>query len=398
MYNLLYRIESGKMKETNVNRIVVISTFVIFAIAMIFVTQYVTTYNKNSNAKFFKNYNTIENNELLGILNKQDAMDERINDISENGDYTFANPCIIVNPYDISPLSAIIIFNTKSFKNINVSINDKFIYTTEKSRKHIIPIYGLFANSNNVITLEMDGEETTLDVQTSSYNFDTSGIKVKEYLGDKTHYFMVGNQLDKTSNIRGFDENNNLLFYLDLDYISSARFYVNRFYVGYNAKYSRGNNLQDIRLEIDYLGKILSITSELSDLDSEKNLDIEGSSFIGTALNLYSSEIPNYVIKNRIDQVEYTPNEKIITNDIADSLDEAPLYDKEFQVVSNGEYISFDFEEKNAKLMLVNKTSKYTYEYNVKDTNIIKHNISGNVSLYLDINGTYYSLLTTLKN
>ena len=397
MYNL-YRIESGWMEENGVNRVIVISTFIIFAIAMIFVTQYVTSYDKNNNDKYFKNYNTIENNELLGILKKQDAMDERIEAASDNGDYTFAKPCVIVNPYNISPLSAVIIFNTKSLKSINVSINDNFIYTAEKSRKHIIPIYGLFANSNNVVTLEMDGEETTLDIQTSSYNFDTAGIKVKEYLKDKTHYFMVGNQLNKTSNIRGFDHNGNLLYYLDLDYISSARFYANRYYVGYNAKYSRGNNLHDIRLEIDYLGKILSITSELSDLDTEKNLDIDSSSFIGIPLNLYTNEISNYAIKKRIDQVEYTPSEKIVTNDIAKSLDEAELYEKEFQVVSNGEYISFDFEEKNAKLLLVNKTSQYTYAYDLKDIDIIKYNITGNVSLYLDINGKYYSLLTTLKN
>lgn len=386
------------MKENGVNRVVVISTFVVFAIAMVFVTQYVTSYSKNNNYKYFKNYNTIETNELAGILKRQDAMDERIKDASDNGEYTFANPCIIVNPYDISPLSAVIIFNTKTFKSINVSINDKFIYTAEKSRKHIIPIYGLFANSNNVVTLEMDGEETTLDVKTSSYNFDTSGIKVKDYLGDKTHYFMVGNQLDKTSNVRGFDNNGNLLFYLDLDYISSARFYADRFFVGYNSKYSRENNLHDIRLEIDYLGKIMSITSDLVDIDTEKNLDINGASFIGTPLNLYNGEVTNYDVKSRIDQVEYTVSEKLITNDIADSLDEAPLYEREFQVVSNGEYISYKFDEKNAKLLLVNKTSQYTYAYTIQDNNIIKHNIKGNVSLYLEINGKYYSLLTTLKN
>lgn len=386
------------MKENGVNRVVIISTFVVFAIAMIFVTQYVTSYSKNNNSKYFKSYNTIENNELTSILKRQDAMDERIKDASDNGEYTFANPCIIVNPYDISPLSAVVIFNTKSFKSINVSINDKFIYTAEKSRKHIIPIYGLFANSNNVVTLEMDGEETTLDVKTSSYNFDTSGIKVKDYLKDKTHYFMVGNQLDKTSNIRGFDNNGNLLYYLDLDYISSARFYADRFYVGYNAKYSRGNNLHDIRLEIDYLGKILSITKDLVDLDTEKNLDIDGTSFIGVPLNLYDSEVSNYAIKSRIDQVEYTTSEKIITNDIADSLDEAQVYEKEFQVVANGEYISFDFEDKDARLLLVNKASQYTFAYSIKDIDIIKHNIKGNISLYLEIDGAYYTLLTTLKN
>lgn len=385
------------MKENGVNRVVVISTFVVFAIAMVFVTTYVTSYTKNNNAKYFKNYNTIESNELLTLLKKQDTMDERIKDASENGEYTFANPCIIVNPYDISPLSAVVIFNTKSFKSINVSINDEFIYTAEKSRKHIIPIYGLYANSNNIVTLEMDGEETELEVRTSSYNFDTSGVKVKDYLNDKTHYFIVGNQLEKTSNVRGFDHNGNLLFYLDLDYISSARFYSNRFFVGYNAKYSRGNDLQDLKLEIDYLGKILSITDNLSDLDTEKNLDIEGS-FIGVPLNLYSNEVSNYQPKTRIDQVEYTKMEKLITNDIADNLDNAEVYSKDFQVVANGEYISFDIDETNANLLLVNKTSQYTYSYDLNNLSIIKHNITGNVSLYLEIDGKYYTLLTTLKN
>lgn len=386
------------MKENGVNRVVIISTFVVFAIAMIFVTQYVTSYTKNNNSKYFKNYNTIEKNELANILTKQDNMDERIKDASENGDYTFANPCIIVNPYDISPLSAIVIFNTKSYKTINVSINDELIYTVEKTRKHIIPIYGLYANTNNIVTLEMDGEETNLTVQTSSYNNDKSGIKLKDYIGDKTHYFMVGNQLDKTSNMRGFDKNGNLLYYLDLDYISSARLYADRFFVGYNAKYSHDNKLQDVKLEIDFLGKILSITDLLSDLDTESNVDIKGGSFIGTPYNLYDKEIKNYDIKKRIDLVEYTPSERLLTNDISSNLDNAEIYNKEFQVVANGEYVSFDIDEVDAKLLLVNKASLYTFSYDIKDKNLIKHNISGNISLYLVVDGKYYTLLTTLKN
>lgn len=73
--------------KKSLSAIPIISTFVVFAIAMIFVTIYVTSYQGSSN-KYFKNYNVKVDNELAKVLENQKIMDEKIKNISESGDYT----------------------------------------------------------------------------------------------------------------------------------------------------------------------------------------------------------------------------------------------------------------------------------------------------------------------
>ena len=49
-------------------------------------------------------------------------------------------------------------------------------------------------------------------------------------------------------------------------------------------------------------------------------------------------------------------------------------------------------------LVLVTRNSENTYSYDMSNRNIIKTNITGDVSLYINFNGTYYTLLTTIDN
>ena len=65
--------------------------------------------------------------------------------------YSIENPNIIVNPYFISPLTAIMLFETDKEEIITVTIHGKtsdtdISYTFNSSKKHTIPIYGLYAD------------------------------------------------------------------------------------------------------------------------------------------------------------------------------------------------------------------------------------------------------------
>ncbi len=380
------------MREKEINRVFVVATFVVFAIAMVFVTYYIVNV-KNGNGKYFQKYNRVEKNELATILAKQKEMNERVKKEMMNDEYTLEKPLILKNPYEINPLSALIIFKTKELTQYDVYINDQLIYKTEASQNHVLPIYGLYANANNLVTLKNIKEQQEYEISTNPYNDETYDFDIPSRIEDKTHYFLLGNQLNKESNLRGFDHNANLIFSLELNTLSSVRFYNDRFYVGYNGKYSEGN-MPDLTLEMDYLGHILSI-SLMSDLEKNANLETENGKYIGVPVSIYQEVMPNYNPVDTIDQVEYTEASKVLTKDIEEKLDNAKVYDKDFLISSNGEYLTYQIEGK-AVLALVSRNNEYTKLIPITESGIIKVEIGTGLSLYVVEDNEYYSMMTTI--
>ena len=78
--------------------------------------------------------------------------------------YSIDNPNIIVNPYGNSPLTALVMFETEQYSEVNITIISKdgasdISCVFEKNKYHMIPIYGLYANYNNKIIIESEGKE-----------------------------------------------------------------------------------------------------------------------------------------------------------------------------------------------------------------------------------------------
>ena len=72
--------------------------------------------------------------------------------------FSAANPLVKLNPYGISPLTALILFKTS--ENVEVTIEvvgkDKFssvTHTFTTNTEHILPIYGLYADYDNQVIL-----------------------------------------------------------------------------------------------------------------------------------------------------------------------------------------------------------------------------------------------------
>ena len=75
-----------------------------------------------------------------------------------NGSYTSRNPYFILNPYNISPLTGLLMFDTVDAKEYKVIVKGKTLdsdleYNTESLISHIIPIYGLYPGMENVVEL-----------------------------------------------------------------------------------------------------------------------------------------------------------------------------------------------------------------------------------------------------
>ncbi|HOB25873.1 MAG TPA: hypothetical protein PKG93_01840, partial [Bacilli bacterium] len=86
-------------------------------------------------------------------------------------------------------------------------------------------------------------------------------------------------------------------------------------------------------------------------------------------------------------------------NQVGSDLIKADVYNNPFTIALNGEYITFDFKDyvKEANLIVVSDAGNI-YSYSINNSNIIKSDIKGKKSLYLLVNGKYYTLLTTLKD
>ena len=388
------------MKNDSVKRVLLVSSFVLFAIAMVFLSYYLVNHY-NGNNQYFKAYNKTIDNELAELTAKQKTMDDKIKDIVENGDYTFDAPCIIKNPYELNPLSAIIIFNTKENVSVDVSINDTKVTTVAKSKDHIIPVYGLYANSSNFIELKLsNGKTKTIEIKTTSYNNNITGINFKEDRKDYSHTFVLGNMKGSNSVLRCFDAYDNLMMYMDFGYFSSVKYTNGLVHLGYNSEFSRDTKLVDIELQVDYMGKIVGITNSTADLNHSYNAEVGDKIYSYQFIDLYENQIYNYTPRKLVDNSAYSIKTKLETSEMEDKLVNALLYQDDYKLAVNGEYITFDFNRPNTKmnLILVTRNTMNSYMYNISNKHMIKTGVTGDVSLFLEINGQYYSLLTTINN
>ena len=96
---------------------------------------------------------------------------------------TIDNPIVVVNPFEVSPLTGIVLFKTKKEEKVTVTIkgkhNDDLTRTFESSKDHYIPLYGLYGYHNNTVEIKTEsGASKTLDIyidKTNNDAFDNEG-------------------------------------------------------------------------------------------------------------------------------------------------------------------------------------------------------------------------------
>lgn len=212
------------------------------------------------------NPKTYKVTEIESLLSSQSASEIDYLVEFSNGEYTPENPYFILDPYNISPLTGLLMFETSEVKEYKVVIEGKtedsfFEYTTDSLISHIIPIYGLYPDFNNVVLLYELVDEDTYDL------VHTENVKTKKLPNNiifpsllETTYEYFGNDLmitmsNNTNMPVGYDINGHVRWYLNKelswgpDQLENGNFiFGNRDLVDpyYSAEL----------LEMDYLGKI----------------------------------------------------------------------------------------------------------------------------------------------
>lgn len=87
--------------------------------------------------------------------------------------YSLEEPDIIVNPYGNSPLTALVIFHTDESVPVSIVIQGKdedttFSHDFEAATDHMIPVYGLYPDTDNQVTVSCGSDTVTLSIQTAA--------------------------------------------------------------------------------------------------------------------------------------------------------------------------------------------------------------------------------------
>lgn len=103
-------------------------------------------------------------NELTDRLANQEKVDSLIQAEVESGYYTPENPLVILDPYSQSPLTALICFTTEEPTQVHLHVEGEDEYTevnhsfSEFTTQHVVPVYGLYPDKLNPVTVRVYDE------------------------------------------------------------------------------------------------------------------------------------------------------------------------------------------------------------------------------------------------
>lgn len=217
--------------------------------------------------------NETEPEELSVTLNEewqedQSEKEKEYQELLKSGDYNEDNIYVKVDPYDASPLSALLLFQTEEAMKVEISAAGKDDESTiknsfeEYTTDHSIPVLGLYADTDNEVTVKLTNEagnsvEKKVTIKTGALAKSIAEIEVNEAdtekmaLGDSELTFVV----PSTKRAYAFDANGDVRWY-STRYNSHIFKELANGNLLYLTKESNDADTYNMLLETDYLGKI----------------------------------------------------------------------------------------------------------------------------------------------
>ena len=166
----------------------------------------------------FLNDQNSNQKEVTRILSLTENQTKKESKFKSKG-YTLEKPNIILNPYGISPLTALIIFETEDEVKPIVTIVGKdekttYTHTFAKNKIHFLPIYGLYPNKNNEIKIRIGNTTKSIWIQTEKLPEDfilPTDVYANKDLLDQELYFFTPSSKGYTC---AYDMNGDVRWYL----------------------------------------------------------------------------------------------------------------------------------------------------------------------------------------
>lgn len=132
-----------------------------------------------------KSTNLLTGDTIIGqsLTSKDQAeIDAYLKDELVKNKYTLDRAKVYVNPYNASPLSAMIIFYTDDSQEVSVTVkgknSDDFTVNYGKSNYHYIPVYGLYSDYDNTVVVTL-GDKTTKEFRIKTDKVDAPDVKAQ---------------------------------------------------------------------------------------------------------------------------------------------------------------------------------------------------------------------------
>ena len=170
---------------------------------------------------FVLNSLATNNKEVEQTISLVDTQAELEKEFVSKG-YTIDKPNIIVNPYEISPLTALVIFETEEEVAPTVTImgkddNTTFTHEFDRNTVHYLPIYGLYAGEANEVIIEFGDTKKNITIETEALPDDfilpTSVKADKSSLGNELYFFSPSS----SGYTSAYDINGDVRWYLTIN-------------------------------------------------------------------------------------------------------------------------------------------------------------------------------------
>lgn len=200
------------------------------------------------------------------VISQQTEVDKAIRDYINDESITLDKPIVLQNPYAISPLTALIIFHSKNNLSYNVYLNNELVGTTESSKQHAIPIYGLVAGKKNVVKLQSGDSSKEITIENKSNNYP---VTVDKASVEKNGYYYFFSSIDNPKCF-AINSKGETVWYLnglggqDIEFLSNGHLLISN-------GVSAGLDTYTGFYEIDYLGKIYKSYSLKNNYHHEVN-------------------------------------------------------------------------------------------------------------------------------
>ena len=215
--------------------------------------------------------------QIREMTNHQEEIDSLMLEELHSGAYTLYDPFVLLDPYGISPLTAVLLFTTEEPMRVDIHIAGDtpqaevdFAFS-EFETEHIIPVYGLYANRANTVTVTATSREGTIlrtdvTVQTDMLPARMADTTVKAHALDAEAVqpgFTFTFNGDHYGRKTAIDINGDFRWYLNIDENGSL---LNK--IVQNCDYNDGESLfiacgsayygSVMIMELNYLGKLLN--------------------------------------------------------------------------------------------------------------------------------------------
>ena len=262
------------------------------------------SYSVGKQAEKEKKFGTLYKvNEIAAMIDQQAVIDTQILDELNSGLYTLDNPLVVVNPYHISPLTAVVVFQTETPVQASLHIAGK-TKTADLENTfagfntlHTLPIFGLYPSKENNVTLKVADSsgktwEKTIIITTEDVlpELKTNSFNISQYGGTYSQGFNFTNSNGNYSQYKcAFDEQGDYRWYLNMAFDTSMNYNnSNSLFLSYGDEMG-----EQLILETNYLGKIFNVY--YTPYGIHHDLEVEDRRLLITGADNYPDTIEDFI-------------------------------------------------------------------------------------------------------